>query len=104
ANSLPVTFWARDIHWRGQSEIGSGHFTLFGGDAMVMLDGDVRPDGMDGVDWRAVAARNPDARAYLVWARMPFVERREGRTLLRDQRFTFDGIGDRFTVDVTASE
>lgn len=104
ANTLPVTFWARDIHWRGQGEIGSGHFTLFGGDAMVMLNGDARPDGMDSVDWGAVAARNPDARAYLVWARMPFVERREGRTLLRDQRFTFDGIGDRFTVDVTASE
>ncbi|MGP1352440.1 MAG: metal-dependent hydrolase [Parasphingopyxis sp.] len=104
ANNLPLTFWARDMHWRGQGEIGSGHFTLFGGEDMVTLNDDARPDGMDTVDWDAVTASNPDARAYLFWARMPFVERRDGRVLLRDQRFTFDGIGDRFIVDVTPSE
>ncbi|MEO1168570.1 MAG: metal-dependent hydrolase [Pseudomonadota bacterium] len=104
ANNLPITFWARDMHWRGQGEIGSGYFTLFGGEDMVTLNDDTRPDGMDTVDWDAITATNLDAHAYLFWARMPFVERREGRVLLRDQRFTFDGIGDRFTVDVTPAE
>ncbi|QLC24034.1 metal-dependent hydrolase [Parasphingopyxis algicola] len=104
ANNLPITFWARDMHWRGQGEIGSGYFTLFGGEDVVTLNDDTRPDGMAEIDWSTVSADNPDARAYLFWARMPFVERREGRVLLRDQRFTFDGIGDRFTVDVTVPE
>ena len=25
ANNRPVTFWMREMHWRGQGEIGSGH-------------------------------------------------------------------------------
>ncbi|MEM8695276.1 MAG: hypothetical protein AAGE05_04555 [Pseudomonadota bacterium] len=56
------------------------------------------------IDRTAVAMPNSDARAYLFRARMPFVERRDGCVLSRDRRFTFDGIGDRFTVDVTPSE
>ncbi|WP_299328210.1 metal-dependent hydrolase [Parasphingopyxis sp.] len=104
ANNVPIAFWVRDIRWRGQGEIGSGRFTLFGGEDMVTLNDDVRPDGMDTVDWDAVIAENPDVRPYLFWSRMPFIERRDGRILLRDQRFTFDGIGDRFTVDITPAE
>jgi len=104
ANNPPVTFWAREMHWRGQEEIGSGHFSLFAAGNWVTLKDDARPDGMADIDWSAVTANNPDARAFLFWARMPFVERRDGKIWLRDQRFTFDGIGDRLKVDVTASE
>ena len=104
ANNIPVMFWVREMEWRGQGEIGSGYFDLTGGDNMLILNDDTRPDGMAEIDWQKVIAENPDARAFLFWSRMPFVERKDGRTLLRDQRFTFDGIGPRFTVDVTENE
>ncbi|QLC21357.1 metal-dependent hydrolase [Parasphingopyxis sp. CP4] len=104
ANTLPIAFWARDMRWRGQGEMGSGNFSLFGGDDRVSLNGDTRPDGMAEIDWESIASEDADARAFLFWARMPFVEEVDGRIWLRDQRFTFDGIGDRFRVDVTPEE
>lgn len=104
ANNRPVTFWAREMHWRGQGEIGSGSFNLFSAGDGVILNDDVRPDGMATVDWRRVTAENSDARAFLFWSRMPFVERRNGRVWLRDQRFAFIDVGGRFTVDITESE
>ena len=104
ANNLPITFWARDMHWRGQGDIGSGHFSLLNRNERIILNDDTRPDGMTELDWESITAGNLDARAYLIWARMPFVETVDGRVWLRDQRFTFDGIGDRFRVDVTPEE
>jgi len=101
ANNLPVTFWARDMHWRGQGEIGSGYFNFFGNDSGVQLNDDTQPDQLDSVDWLAASAYAPDSKSFLFWARMPFVEKKAGKIWLRDQRFTFDGVGDRFKVDVT---
>ncbi len=104
ANNIPVYFWAREMEWRGQGEIGSGYFDLTAGDNMLVLNDDARSDGMAEIDWQKVMAENDDARAFLFWSRMPFVERRGGRTYLRDQRFTFDGMGPRFTVDITEQQ
>ncbi len=101
ANNLPITFWAREMHWRGQGEIGSGYFSLFGEANGVTLNDDARPDQMDSVDWLAASVYTPDSKPFLFWSRMPFVEEKEGKVWLRDQRFTFEGMGDRFKLDVT---
>ncbi len=101
ANNLPITFWARDMHWRGQGEIGSGYFDLFDG---ASLNEDIQVDGLNRVDWVAASAYAPDTKAFLFWSRMPFIEKDGDKLWLRDQRFTFEGVGDRFKVDVTPPE
>ena len=104
ANNLPVMFWARDMHWRGQGEIGSGYFSLLAENGGLELNDDIRPDGLDQIDWVAASAYAPDTKPFLFWARMPYLDRADGKIWLRDQRFGFVGVGDRFKVDVTPPE
>lgn len=95
ANPMPVTFWRRDLEWRDASEFGSGSFAA---PFSVTLEEDVRPHNTSDPRLAAAIAKNPDARAFLFWSRMPFVEIEGNVAMLRDQRFGDPRVADRFSV------
>jgi inner membrane protein len=85
AGEVPLTFWKRQVMWRGER---------FGGMADYNgLTGELRPDpavyplNLD--DPRLVRAirSDPKVRDFLFWSRMPYVIERDGRAYLSDQRF-----------------
>ena len=47
---------------------------------------------------------DPDARAFLFWARMPVAQKDGDAILLRDQRFMHPLAQDRFQVRLTAPD
>lgn len=108
ANNLPITFWARQMNWRGQGDFGSGAYDLFGEGNGVTLYDDVRSDGMSRIDWSVMQRKNPDFEPFLFWARMPYILIEETETgsslVLKDQRFDSALIGDRFAVRTDIDE
>lgn len=88
-NPVPLAFWQREriVGADGQWRVGG-----------AML-GDVP---LTTCDLDAARASDPDADAFLVWSRAPFVERqRDGTWLLGDARFA--GRGARFSVVLPAA-
>lgn len=101
ASPPPLAFWRRDIFWRTQDRYGIAGFTP-GAGGHIDLTG--QPTGMDDSRLAMWAKADPDARAFLFWARMPVAERHGDALLLRDQRFMHPLAEDRFQVHVTAPD
>ncbi len=95
ANPVPVTFWRRNLVWRDASDYGSGAFVAPGS---VMLGEQVRPHTPRDPRLADAIAKNPDAKAFLFWSRMPIVEIDGDVATLRDQRFADPRVADRFAV------
>ena len=96
ANPMPLTFWRREVLWRTDERYGSFVVTPWG-----ELREKQRPQPI-GMDDPRIAERlpgNPEAQAFLFWARMPVAERRGDTVVLGDQRFRGSGVG-RFAVEL----
>lgn len=86
ANPVPIRFWARNILWRNQEVRGRGSYVFLDGPILV---GAPKPLGLDHPLLAERRGRS-DVDAFLFWSRMPFVEERDGRVILGDQRFDSD--------------
>lgn len=104
ASPAPLAIWQREMLWRGEGRYGSRIVNLSGGvlpDLFTPVTIAPQADGMDDPRIADAAARDPQVRAFLFWARMPILVRDpDGRLVLRDQRFTNPLTGDRFLVPV----
>ncbi|HEV7342681.1 MAG TPA: metal-dependent hydrolase [Sphingopyxis sp.] len=101
ASPPPLAFWQRDIFWRTAERYGSGDFTPgVGGN----LDIGGQPTGMDDPRLEQWLMGDPDARAFLFWARMPVAQKDGDAIMLRDQRFMHPLSQDRFQVRLTAPD
>jgi inner membrane protein len=89
ANEVPVEFWRREL-------------ITGDGDGIWRVGGQVLGDvSLSRCDLAAARADDPDAHAFLVWSRAPYVERlSDGRWRLGDARFA--GRGARFAVVLPA--
>ncbi|MFN3819532.1 metal-dependent hydrolase [Blastomonas sp.] len=107
ANAVPVRFWHRDILWRGESLIGRGSFNAVEGMTPVLARGATATNMASPLVARA-AAQDPDAKAFLFWARIPYASLTDipggKRVTLRDARFDSSPIADRFTVIVDVKD
>ena len=84
ANPVPARFWTRRMLWRDGAEHGAGAYLLGGGAWLTEL-----PRNNNLENPALAGARNrPDVKAFLFWSRMPFVAEEDGRTILKDQRFS----------------
>jgi inner membrane protein len=84
AGELPLTFWKRQVMWRGDRLSGSVNYDPFTG---AMLDPRIVSLNLDDPRLAAAAKRDPDVRNFLYWSRMPQVIQVDGRAYLSDQRF-----------------
>lgn len=107
ANAVPVRFWHRDMLWRGQGLIGRGSFNAAEGMTPVLAPGTVATNMAS--PWIArAAAQDPDAKAFLFWARIPYASLTDipggKRVTLRDARFDSSPVADRFVVLVDVKD
>jgi inner membrane protein len=84
AGEVPLTFWKRQMMWRGDKLAGTGQYDPLGG---ARLDAKVVPLGLDDPRFVRAARTNPEVRDFLFWSRMPQVIHVDGRAYLSDQRF-----------------
>ena len=84
AGPPPLAFWDRNILWRSASQFGTGDFDLAKG---LTIDPDAEPLRLDDPALAEAERTQPHVRAYMVWARMPVVIRKDGHSYLIDQRF-----------------
>jgi inner membrane protein len=84
AGELPLTFWKRQVMWRGDRLAGTVDYDPFGG---AKLDPKVVQVGLNDPRLVAAARTEPDVRNFLFWSRMPLVITVDGRAYLSDQRF-----------------
>jgi inner membrane protein len=84
ANPTPLTFWRREVLWRGNGEFGS-----FIVDPWVAprQNQAATPIGMDDPRIAERLPGNPAARALLFWSRMPVAKINGDTVVLGDQRF-----------------
>ena len=87
AGEVPLTFWKREMIWRGDVLGGSGEYNLLEGLNHATLDPAIAPLDMDDPRLAAAAKRDPHVRAFLFWSRMPIVIEQGARAFLTDQRF-----------------
>ena len=90
ANPVPLAFWRREVLWRRADEsYGALGWSLFAR-APRAGDADLHALGRTGMDDPRVArwsSGDPQARAFLFWARMPIVLPDAQGLDLADQRF-----------------
>ncbi|MEY4269997.1 MAG: hypothetical protein RLZZ58_1213 [Pseudomonadota bacterium] len=97
ASPPPLLFWQRDVFWRSADQFGATHVEPF---SVAKLTRGA-PIGMDDPRIALRVADDPDARAWMVWARMPYARfEDDGALVLRDQRFDSRLTSDRFTVRI----
>lgn len=85
ANPVPFAFWKREVLWRGSGVYGVGQYSLTG-DMESMSR--ILPNRMDDPRVALAAKRDPAARAFLFWSRMPLARIDGGDLVLSDQRFS----------------
>ncbi len=99
ANAVPLQFWRRDVEWRGRGRYGMIPYSAFGPTPLRAQSWDAaKTTNADDPRIAAVAARDPQFRAFLFWSRMPVAEFAADTLTLRDQRFMSPMVGDRFSV------
>ncbi len=96
ANPMPLTFWKREVLWRGAGLYGSYIVTPW---ADVREARPPRPIGMDDPRIAERLPGNAAARALLFWSRLPVAEVRGDTIVLGDQRFQGRG-GGTFTAEL----
>jgi len=84
AGELPLTFWKRQVMWRGDRLAGSVDYDPFSG---ARLNPKIAPLGLADPRLAAAAQDDPDVDSFLFWSRMPMVIKAGGRAYLSDQRF-----------------
>jgi len=87
AGEVPLTFWKREMIWRGDRIGGSGSYNLLDGLNHASLDPRIVPLNLDDPRLAAAKARDRHVRAFLFWSRMPMVYLERGKAYLTDQRF-----------------
>jgi inner membrane protein len=85
ASPIPIAFWERDVLWRtADGWYGTMRCTAL---SCVRYPRELKRTGMDDPRIPALAAKDPAARAFLFWSRMPVAEAGPKGILLSDQRF-----------------
>jgi len=84
AGEVPLTFWKRQVMWRGDKLAGSVDYDPF---ASAKLDPKIVPLNLDDPRLAVAERTDPDVRNFLFWSRMPIVIHVDGRAYLSDQRF-----------------
>lgn len=85
ASPVPIAFWNRDV--------------IVGSNGLYRMDGRKRGDvPFDQCDLVGVAQADLNVRAFLFWARAPFIEAGSEGVLLRDARFADPLTAGRFSV------
>jgi len=93
AGEVPLTFWKRRMIWRGGGLGGTGSYDPLDDLGRAWLDPDIVPLNLDDPRLAAALKRDPRARAFHFWSRMPIVVVEDGRAYLGDQRFIGRGRG-----------
>ncbi len=93
ANPVPLIFWRRRVLWRTAQRHGSGSYGIASG---LSLEPGSEPNRLGDPQLARALQSDPHVRAFLFWARMPIVIRRDGKTWLADQRFS----GERLSLAV----
>jgi inner membrane protein len=91
AGEVPLTFWKRQMIWRGDEVGGTGTYNLLDGLNHAWLSPQIVPLNLDDPRLAAAAKRDKHVRAFLFWSRMPMVHEQGGRAYLTDQRFFESG-------------
>jgi inner membrane protein len=84
AGEVPLTFWKRQVRWRGDKLAGSVDYDPFAG---AKLDPKIMPLNLDDPRLAIAERTDADVRNFLFWSRMPMVIHVDGRAYLSDQRF-----------------
>jgi inner membrane protein len=84
AGEVPLTFWHRQVMWRGDRLAGTAEYDPFTG---AKLDPKIVPLDLDDPRLATAARTDPDVCNFLFWSRMPLVIHVDGRAYLSDQRF-----------------
>ncbi|MFL6840704.1 MAG: metal-dependent hydrolase [Bradyrhizobium sp.] len=84
AGELPLTFWKRQVIWRGEKLGGTVDYDPLLG---ARLDPGIVPLNLDDPRLATAAKTDPEVCNFLFWSRMPQVIEREGHAYLSDQRF-----------------
>jgi inner membrane protein len=105
ANPVPLTFWKRQVLWRGQGVHGTFPMSIV--DRRLISarpDTDLGVVGPLNLDHPALAAARggSDVEAFLFWSRMPIVIERDGQLFLADQRFNSELTRDQFLVPLSS--
>lgn len=96
ANPIPIAFWERDVLWRtADGWYGAMRCTAL---RCVRYPRVMKRIGMDDPRISALAAKDPAARAFLFWSRMPVAEAGPKGILLKDQRFLNSPVRGTFSV------
>lgn len=104
ANPVPLAFWRRELLWRDATHHGEGDWSLFTPGEGARLGADARPHHMnDSLVARAREA-SADARAFLLWSRMPVATLDDAGVTFGDQRFMREITRATFTVRVLLVE
>ena len=90
ANPVPLTFWRREVLWRGEGSYGSYITSPW---SPRHGERPPRPIGMDDPRIHRRLPQSPEARALLFWSRMPVAEVQGDTVVLGDQRFLGRGFG-----------
>lgn len=85
AGEVPLTFWKRQVMWRGEKLGGTADYDGLTG--ALKLNPQVYPLDLDDPRFARAAQADPKVRDFLFWSRMPYVIERDGRAYLSDQRF-----------------
>jgi inner membrane protein len=88
AGEIPLQFWKRRMIWRGGGLGGAGSYDPLSDLGRAWLDPDIVPLNLDDPRLAAALKRDPRARGFYFWSRMPIVVVEDGRAYLGDQRFT----------------
>ena len=85
AGEVPLTFWKRQVMWRGDKLAGTADYDGLTG--KLTLDPHVVSLNLDDPRLAAVARTDRDVCNFLFWSRMPQVIEQDGHAYLSDQRF-----------------
>lgn len=91
AGEVPLTFWKRQMIWRGDAIGGVGTYDPLDGLSRAWLSPRIVPLNLDDPRLAAAARRDKRVRGFLFWSRMPMVHLQGGRAYLTDQRFFGSG-------------
>ncbi len=103
AGEVPLQFWKRRMIWRGGGLGGTGSYDPLHDLGRAWLDLDIVPLNLDDPRLAAALKRDPRARGFYFWSRMPIVVIEDGRAFLGDQRFTSGRVRRGFLVPLDNS-
>jgi inner membrane protein len=85
AGEVPLTFWKRQVMWRGARLSGTADYDGLTG--ALHLEPEIVPLNLDDPRLARALRTDPQVRDFLFWSRMPMVIHVDGRAYLSDQRF-----------------